>query len=349
MLSSDSKIRHRNPTITYLKALCIILMVFIHAGSGIPFADRFPYMFHMPYFFFAAGFCFKRSYLDTPVVFFHKRVKGVYWPFIKWSLLFLLCHNLFLQLHIIDAPFYNWRDFLHEAFDIVFKIRSHPKMLGGFWFLTSLFWGSLIAWGLLRLTKDTRIAALVVLVLGLLSNYTQWAIPFWEISAREFSAAFLFLVGHWFAERQIKMFNNWQIVLFLVITAIGTFYWRLSVSRHFYDNLKYIPYLSCAVISIWSLYSLFSKWKETDSFQSKLMTYIGTHTLEILTWHFLLFKFVSFIIVMTYNLPMQRLSEMPTILEYSTKGWWLLYVLMGIGVPLLVSYFVESFREKRMK
>lgn len=321
-------------------------MVFIHAGSGILFVDRFPYMFHMPFFFFAAGFCFKKKYLDTPTIFFQKRIRGIYWPFIKWGLIFLTFNNLFLYLHLVDTTYYNCHNYLHEAFDIIFKMRSHPKMLGGYWFLTSLFWGSIISWILLKLSKDIRIAALIAIVLGLFTNYTQWSIPFWKISAREFLAAFLFIVGHWFAEKRIKVFCNWKIFVSLSIAVLGTFYWRLSVSRHFYDNTKYLPYLLTAILSIWSLYSLFSKWKETNSIISKIMNYIGTHTLDILTWHFLIFKLVSFIIIKVHNLSIDRLSEMPIIIEYSTKGWWALYVLLGISIPLLFTFIIESYREK---
>lgn len=345
----ESKTQDRNQTITYLKALCIIFMVFIHAGSGIPFADRFPYMFHMPLFFFAAGYCFKKKYLDTPVIFLKKRIKGIYWPFVKWGLIFLAFNNIFLYLHFIDTEYYNWQSFINEAFCILFQMRSHPQMLGGYWFLTSLFWGSLISWILLRLFKDIRLAALVTLVLGVCSNYTHWAFPFWNISAREFLAAFLFIVGHWFADKKIKTFCNWQVFASLGIAAIGTYYWRLSVSRHFYNNTIYIPYLITAVLSIWSLYSLFSKWKETDSSLSKTMNYIGNHTIEILTWHFLLFKLVSFVIVKAYSLPIERLSEMPVIIEYSTKGWWVLYVLMGISIPLLFTFAIESFQKSKAK
>lgn len=336
----------RNRTITYLKALCILLMVFVHSGSGIPFFDRFPSMFHMPCFFFAVGYCFKRKYLEAPKQYFLRRVKGVYWPFVKWGLLFLAFQGLFEYLHFVKSADYGLVDYLHRAFDIVCRIRSHPKMLGGYWFLTSLFWGSLFAWVYLRLFRDTRIAALMAFLVLMVFNYTHRQMPFLDLSAREFHAAFLIVIGHVFAERKVQTFSSWVMLAVLVLAVVGTFQWRLHFSRNSYESLTLLLYAPTSVLSVWTLYSLFVRWKETDSIPSRAMDYVGNHTLEILTWHFLCFKFVSVIIVMVHRLPVERIEEFPTIIEYSTQGWWALYVFLGVFVPLSISYFVEKLQAK---
>ena len=75
----------RDESITIAKAIGIILMVVAHAGIPDMF-NHFIVMFHMPLFFFVSGYCFKEKYLSTPAVFVLKRIKGLYVPFVKYSL-----------------------------------------------------------------------------------------------------------------------------------------------------------------------------------------------------------------------------------------------------------------------
>ena len=89
----------RDSAVTYTKAVGIILMVIGHSNCPQMLWD-FIYMFHMPLFFIMAGYCFKDKYLQTPVDYVKKKLKGIYLPFIKWSLLMLVLHNIFCALHL---------------------------------------------------------------------------------------------------------------------------------------------------------------------------------------------------------------------------------------------------------
>lgn len=80
---------NRNTTISILKGIAIILMVIGHAEAP-EMLTNFIYTFHMPLFFMAAGYFFDRKYLSQPGVFIGKRIKGLYLPFLKWSILLLL-------------------------------------------------------------------------------------------------------------------------------------------------------------------------------------------------------------------------------------------------------------------
>lgn len=146
-----------NKTVNYLKALGIILMVVGHSGCGIPQAVPFIYMFHMPLFFFVSGYCFKRTGLNEPRQFFWKRIKGLWWPFVKWSLLFLVLHNLFLEYHLIDSQVYDIKEHIARAFYISFHMVDTEQLLGGFWFLPALLSGYVVSWVLLKLFKRIEV------------------------------------------------------------------------------------------------------------------------------------------------------------------------------------------------
>ena len=70
-------------------------------------------MVHMPLFFFFSGYCFKEKYLEHFFTFLRKRIKGLYWPAVKWGLLFLVLHNVFFHLYLLPEKtsyIYSGRD-----------------------------------------------------------------------------------------------------------------------------------------------------------------------------------------------------------------------------------------------
>lgn len=157
-----------NLTIGYIKSFAIILMILGHACfdkmPGVPYFFEFVAMFHMPIFFIASGYCFKPKYLNAPKAFFTSKIKGIYWPYVKWCLLFLLLHNVFFYLNLYNDQYgylnnvsslYTLTEMKTRAFEIIVKMRSAEQLLGGYWFLQALFFGSLIAWVTIRLFKNT--------------------------------------------------------------------------------------------------------------------------------------------------------------------------------------------------
>ena len=96
-----------NTSVNYLKALGISLMVLGHSGI-IDHEISFIYMFHMPLFFIASGYCFKEKYLSAPRKYIYNKVKGIYWPYVKWSLLFLFCCYKVVSF-LPTLPFFNGR------------------------------------------------------------------------------------------------------------------------------------------------------------------------------------------------------------------------------------------------
>ena len=106
--------KSRNNYISIAKAIGIILMVVGH--SGCPSAiGRFIYMFHMPLFFVCSGYFFKEIANKTSLLTFcRKRIKGLYLPYLKWSLLFLLLHNVFRHFNITGSKIYHAQDYIRQ-------------------------------------------------------------------------------------------------------------------------------------------------------------------------------------------------------------------------------------------
>lgn len=338
--------KNYNSSIGYLKALGIILMVFGHSGN-IPYVTRFVYMFHMPLFFIASGCCFKEKYLYDFRQYLYNKVKGIYWPYVKWSLLFLLLHNVCFNLHIYNNQYgykdivshlYTPSEIFHLAKSIIFMMRGNEQLLGGYWFLNALFFGSLIAWPVIRYVKNLTCQLVILVGLCTVLNMMNIQIPGIDFFSHAFTATLLIVIGSNLARNRVRPFNYCQIVLVLFLTFIGSCVWEMKMNQISYSNKRFIPYIITAVLASWSFYSLFDKMKFTQGVCAKLLDFIGRNTLTILTWHFLAFKLVSLIIIGIYDLPIERLAEFPVIAEYSQQGWWIAYFFVAMVVTCGIAY-----------
>lgn len=155
----------RDDSISIAKAVAILLMVLAHTGFS-QYGNYWINMFHMPLFFFFAGYCFKDKYLAMPKVFVKKRIAGLYKPFVKWSVIFLLLHNVFFYFNIYNGEYgfrgnvsrlYEWKDYVLGVVHIITRMSDNEQLLGGYWFLKSLFVGSLIGYVVIRTIKNKQL------------------------------------------------------------------------------------------------------------------------------------------------------------------------------------------------
>ena len=160
--------KHLSNTVTLVKAVGIILMVVFHALPDL-YIRSVVYTFHMPLFFLMSGYCFKDSYLDNTWQFVLRRLKGLYLPFVLFSLAFIFSHNLFYLWFNPDLVF-SWKEFLLQVSDAVFRMQYNGCMLGQFWFLKQLFCGSLIFFFTLKLCLAVRNIGMLLTVLYAVSH-----------------------------------------------------------------------------------------------------------------------------------------------------------------------------------
>lgn len=164
----------------------------VAAHAGIPdVVNRFIVMFHMPLFFFMSGYCFKEKYLSLlPITFVNKRIKGLYVPFVKWSLLFLLFHNVFYYLNIYNDEYgfhgrvsslYSMKEIASRCFHIVVGLHGQEQLLGGYWFLPQLLYASIIGYCLIKFKKSIYVNIVIVFILTIVASFFNLRIPFWGI------------------------------------------------------------------------------------------------------------------------------------------------------------------------
>lgn len=338
------------------KGIAIILMVLVHARFS-RYGDTFINMFHMPLFFFMSGYCFKDKYLGDFRTYLKKRIKGAYWPYVKWGLVFLLLHNVFYALNIYNGEYgfrgevsvmYTWIDIIKRAFLIIFTMNGAEQLLGGYWFLHSYFIAAIISffiiWLLIWLFPNRHgyliVGGGLLLVACAVFLYLGLRIPYY-VGGREILASAIMVFGYAYKKSCLHLENYPLIVIplcFLIVIA-GTFAWPCSMLSLTWRNT--IPYAFSAISGTFMIFA-FCEWIKTQSYIAKILTFVGDRTIVILTWHFLSYKFVSLLIILIYGMSFSHLSEFPVIESYAYKGWWILYLTIGVMIPLCIKYFFSN-------
>ena len=145
-----------------------MLMVLLHSSRWIEsgYVGHLVCLFHMPIFFFVSGFCFKQEYIRDTRGFLIKKVKGLWYPYVKFGLIFLICHNVFYYLHIYDShygsytgvasAFYTFKDYLIQCQRTV-RMVGTEQLLGGYWFLHALFYACVISFITIKSSRGSTI------------------------------------------------------------------------------------------------------------------------------------------------------------------------------------------------
>lgn len=144
----------RDNNITILKAFAIILVVMAHAASPL-YLSRFSYMIGVSLFFVASGFFFKVKYLTDEATFVKRRLKGLYVPFVKWSVILLILHNLWFRVGILSEHYGNAaggvthplspRQWMQSLWSIITNMSGYDVFIGGaYWFFRALLVSSIV-------------------------------------------------------------------------------------------------------------------------------------------------------------------------------------------------------------
>jgi fucose 4-O-acetylase-like acetyltransferase len=331
---------NRDSTLDIAKGLCILLMVVGHSGCP-DYLHDFLYMFHMPCFFFISGRLFKDRYLDDMKNGLWQKVKGLYWPFVKWQMIFLILHNLFVKCHYYE-DWLSLPQFLH-GMQMILRFHEGCEGLGVFWFLNSLFLATLYAMVFLYiLKKGNRLTLryisggviLLLLVVGCRSGF-PFRLPS-KLNDTNLMATAFFLTGY-MSNRVVKSFvPSWRRSLgcFILPAGLAIYYsWEIlqpEVPVMFY-------FAGClgtmGVLHFSSYVSRFPRIKLA-------FAYLGERTMSILIFHCLGFKLLSTVYVWCNHLPVTRLIESHT-LHHVPHWLWIFYVIAAMAFSLAMDKVIK--------
>lgn len=332
-----------NAVFSIFKGIGIITVVVGHSGCPL-FLHNFIYLFHMALFYFVAGFFFKNKYLNTPKEFVIKRIKRLYFPWAIYGLVFVLLHNLFVHIGIYgmivpgyDMSFYSFEDIFYKTLAVL-VMRWQELLLSPFWFLKSLLLANFIFLFLLLICKYLRCSSLteilifiaIYMVAGLVNQF-YGKLPMHL--GREIIAVGLLYLGYWTGKNINKIKINGKYAVFaicilLICMQLGHIeYASSSITNIFYFTI-------CSISGIYLVYYISLRISHFRNI-SKVLVFIGNHTLEIFGLHFLSFKLVTLL----YG---GKLDAFPIIVGHNL---WPLYTFTGIILPLIAGC-IYSYAKK---
>ena len=241
---------------------------------------------------------------------------------------------------------YTSSDFVRKAISIATKMQGHEQLLGAYWFMKLLFFASFIFYTALKVLKSKAWGALLLLALSVLLSTLDWKLYYFNIGTREFYAAFFLYIGYLYKKHQLDFHQRpWIWCLAVILVVAGTQLWFTTM--HNYDYWKIFPHAFTAILAILTLLCFSQRLsRKAENKSVKCIIFIGDHTIEVLTWHFLSMKLVSLMLIAIYHLPIKRLSEFPVIEEYARQGWWIAYLIVGVAIPVIWTFYYHLFKDR---
>lgn len=355
----------RNQVISICKGIAIILMVIGHAEAP-ELITNFIYTFHMPLFFITAGYFFKRSYLDDPWNFCARRFKGLYVPFVKWSLLFLLLHNVFFHFGILNEQYGNWTGGVthpytwHAAANRLLLIFTSMGgydefMAGAFWFFRGLLVASILFIALYKLI-DTRLPRLSPEGAVALICLAAWAFTAFRIAnglkiptilnggMREVWGLFFFGIGVLFRtyEPRIRQHPALFLTYFAIISAAAWMHLSGMNNSGKLRDLWSLPLTG--TVGFLMVHYAATVIERRDSRLRSLLVFIGDNTIAVFVFHIISFKVVSLLKIWYYDLDFAQIGCHMVIHHNHTDPFWVLYSIVGTALPLL---WLTAYRRLR--
>lgn len=354
----------RETKFSILKAIAIICVVLSHAGiSGWLF--NFVFIFHVPIFFICAGYFFNTKYLTDERTYIVHRFKGLYLPFVRWSLFFLLIHNVLFPLGILSETYgnagggvthpYTWQQFSQHAWSIVSNMSGYDQFLcGAFWFFRALLLASigfLLMFKLLNRSaqlRDYKHTAWGVLFITLLLitwkttthlNLTGVA----QGGYRELMGMAFMTAGFLLKQYEVCDKLNWKTALTSgTILLLASCFFPSSMVWN--PNFTQFISLPLPAIAAFVMFTYISAWIDRHpGLIKRTFAYIGEHTLYIFAFHLVAFKVVSALKVWFYDLPWEAVGGHPVVITPANNWIWvILYLAVGVILPLL---WLKSYRK----
>lgn len=329
----------KNNYISIAKALGIILMVVGHSGCP-TVIGKFIYLFHMPLFFVCSGYFFREISDNRSLrTFYMKRIKGLYLPYIKWSLLFLFIHNTFHYLHITNDIVYHKGDYVRRLFKLI-AMTDYELLIRPFWFIKELLFASLIVATIsflnsrLSAKKNPESFFVISIVSSVISKFVPPIPLIGDCSVLCLSILYYYTGILIYKYKQFIPLTNTTLILTFIIVLLGSLFLKETIDMRFTNVYNQIPYYLLSITGIIMIFCISIKIEKQNN---SILYYIGNHTMPILALNLLALKAGNFLKIWIYGLPIEQLASYTVIYDYNS-WYWLIYTIIGVNIPLLIHF-----------
>ncbi|MCI6878041.1 MAG: hypothetical protein MR840_04490 [Solobacterium sp.] len=333
-------------------------------GHTFPVFREYIYLFHIAVFLMASGYCWNDNSVNNVASyrsFIIRKIRALYVPYVLYNGLFLVLHNVFVNLNIYsnDPSFITltkgsaYSQHLTYYFPLGRIMRETIKVLCGIgtqelgsatWFLIALFIIVIFHGTISFITKNIRnrnIVFYILLAVMLIASVLIDDLPL-RGEIRRFPATYVaFLLGYFLRNLKIKSLYSPLMIpvsagILLVMVNFGNI--ELSAAR-IVNPFFYIICSLCGWILLMSTAKLIMKSRPF----SKCLIYVGKHTMPILALHLLSFKLVSLMYILVHGRPICLLASFHILFE-TPSYYWIFYTIIGVAVPFMIDYAINHIK-----
>ena len=340
--------------ISIAKAIGICLVVIGHSGAP-EFLVKYIYSFHMPLFFILSGYNFKGiTSLEQYKRFCVKKIKGLWVPFVSYSIPAIICHNLLMPYGFDSGNPYDWKDYISHFLSL-FVFKGEPAgYFPAFWFLRALFLSSVLIGGMSLLLYKVRIKnnplneVLPICLFGFMILVLSLCDDIVIIKVTAISTLFIAvgIVYRKYVEERITHHTVMFVISTIIIAVCSQIFEFVEINE--VTNVYFMDYLTIACIGTLSVVSLakIADYK-IGGIVNKILVYIGNHTMIILALHAVIFKILNNVIQPIIFAPAESINGLH--LSSYCPHLWLIYSLCGIIVPISLSLMFREISRKLLK
>lgn len=165
---------------------------------------------------------------------------------------------------------------------------------------------------------------------------------------REIMAVFFIGCGFFAARAPYYLKNRWVAMgaFIVLIVCVWIHPTSMNYASTFTDWLVFPVSGTCGFISVYFLSSIIAA--HSGAIYSSLK-YIGTRTLYVLTFHFLMFKPASLLNAYIYHLDWKVIGCHPVVWPVRDNWFWIVYTVTSLCLSLLLAEGVERLPKLNLK
>lgn len=351
----------RDKYVDIAKGLAIIDIVCWHISSKIVpgwVVSFWPIVF----FFLVAGFYIKEDECIKPTKFILHKLKSLYLPATIIYMIAILMHNPLCSWGFYpigsahpktNVEFILWdvKTYLFNILKTIFAPNGE-LIMGAMWFLYALFFAlcflSIMAFISRKILKDKHQSDVLWFALIFLFSSASVALNIYGYSipriSQSITATIFILCGMLLKQRLKLNFNNW--IVMIVAIAIYVQYILLPHS-HLSFHCTFPDIILPLVLGVSALYIILfiSKKIEKIPFLSDVLSYVGRNSLYIMALHILGFFLCTRLIdVLGLSENLSMASSLYTYKVGNDISLWIMYLLFGLGVPLIIITIFRVFK-----